>query len=107
MEILWTREGSSLSFSKRSSDTKTARLIIGRGISRILCAKKLHGQQFANIWTTSIDFIHPTTKRYPHFCCTLKGNAAKRSFSFSCHGLQLDGNRRMMEKSITRGCHVE
>lgn len=67
----------------------------------------LTGQLFANLGTTLLDFVTPTTKRCSHLGCALKWNRAEHSWDCPCHGSRFNEQGRLINGPAMRDSHVE
>ena len=67
----------------------------------------LTGQLFANLGTSVLDFITPTTKRCSHMGCTLKWNRDEHSWDCPCHGSRFDAHGHVIDNPAMRKSHVE
>lgn len=66
-----------------------------------------HGQLFANMGTTVLDFVLPTTKRCSHLGCALVWNPAEHSWDCPCHGSRFDRHGALLDGPAMRDSHVE
>lgn len=67
----------------------------------------LTGQLFANMGTTLLDFVTPTTKRCSHLGCALKWNSLEHSWDCPCHGSRFDAHGGLLDNPAMRDSRVE
>ena len=63
-------------------------------------------QLLANMSTTFIDFITPTTKRCPHLGCALKWNSVEHTWDCPCHGSRFDSNGKLIDNPATGDLNI-
>lgn len=61
----------------------------------------LRPQLLANMGTTVLDFVIPTTKRCPHLGCALKWNPIEHSWDCPCHGSRFAENGKLIDNPAT------
>lgn len=59
-------------------------------------------QVFANIGTTLLNFVTPTTKRCPHLGCALKWNKFEHTWDCSCHGSRFTEKGEIINNPTTK-----
>lgn len=67
----------------------------------------LHGQLFANLGETVIDFAVPTVRRCPHMGCALKWNPTEKSWDCPCHGSRFDADGSLICGPAMHGIDVK
>ncbi|NCC08767.1 MAG: FAD-dependent oxidoreductase [Clostridia bacterium] len=66
----------------------------------------LTGQLFANMGTTLLNFVTPTTKRCSHLGCALKWNSLEHSWDCPCHGSRFEADGKLIDSPAMKDSRV-